>query len=98
MSKATINARKASVPVDFYPIDGEVLAICQSLNICTYGKDLKDAEASMKELLEGWLESVKARGMLAKTLQSLGWTKQGKSGKVRPPKVFHRDLAVPSLA
>jgi predicted RNase H-like HicB family nuclease len=64
------------VKVEIFPEENLFVALCPELNISSFGETIEQAEKSIKEALEAFLEECEAMNTLEIVLEESGFIKQ----------------------
>jgi predicted RNase H-like HicB family nuclease len=92
------------VPVNIFKEGGQYVAVCGMLGLASHGKTEHEARASMRGVVEAFLEEVIEMGTLTEVLTERGWRKTAAGTKPSsrgvswvPPKVVTATVASASL-
>lgn len=71
--------------VDYFEEGGVIVALCPQLQVSSFGDTLQEAEASIREAIELFLEGCKSSGTLDEVLEESGFTKSNGKWVQRKP-------------
>lgn len=71
--------------LDYFEEDGTIVAVCPELQVSSFGDTLEEAEKSMKEALDLFLEGCETMGTLNEVLEESGFKKTGEKWVYRKP-------------
>ena len=62
---------------EIYPEGDQYVGVCPELNVSSFGDTSREAEESLQEAVEAFLEGCQMLGTLEEVLQESGFTKTG---------------------
>ncbi|MCI0691346.1 type II toxin-antitoxin system HicB family antitoxin [candidate division KSB1 bacterium] len=76
---------KIELPIDYFEEDGTIVALCPTLQVSSFGDTLDEAEKSIKEALELFIEGCETLGTINEVLEESGFRKIGDKWVPRKP-------------
>ena len=66
---------QVKLKTEFFEEDGQVIGIATEINVGSSGVDLADAQRSLREAIELWIEDCSERGVLEDILEEDGFVR-----------------------
>ena len=76
---------KINLHIEYFEENGTIVALCPELQVSSFGDTLKEAEQSIKEALELFIDGCKEMGTLYEVLEESGFIKIGEEWIHRKP-------------
>ena len=73
------NSFRTKLTVSIYKEGRQFVAFCPTLDLCSQGKSVKEAQKNFEETFDLFLEEVVEKGTLDQVLSDCGWKKETKS-------------------
>ena len=70
---------QTKLTISIYKENGQFVAFCPSLDVCSQGKSVKEAQKNFEEAFSLFLDEVVKKGTLDQVLSDCGWKKETKS-------------------
>lgn len=70
-----MNTPQIKLKTEFFEEDGQIIGIAPEINVGSSGIDLADAQRSLREAIELWIEDCSERGVLKQILEEDGFTR-----------------------
>lgn len=67
---------RIKLKTEFFEEDGQIIGIAPEINVGSSGSDIADAERSLKEAIELWLEGCIGMGTLEQVLEEDGFKRE----------------------
>jgi len=84
---------KISVKIEIFKEGDIYVALTPELNVSSFGETIEEAQKSIKEAIEAFIEECQEMGTLEEVLEEAGFLKIGDIWKPREP-VLEQNLAV----
>ena len=84
---------KISVKIEIFKEGDIYVALAPELNVSSFGETIEEAQKSIKEAIEAFIEECQEMGTLEEVLEEAGFLKIGDIWKPREP-VLEHNLAV----
>lgn len=81
---------------EFFEEDGQIIGMAPEINVGSSGQDIADAERSLKEAVELWIEGCISMGTLEQVLEEDGFRREA-DGAWRHPQALSLQTATFSL-
>lgn len=78
-----MNTSNIQFRAEFFKEDGQVVGLVPELNVSSFGDDLAQARASLKEAVELFMEECNSMGTLEEVLEESGYQKKSDNGSIR---------------
>jgi len=85
--------KKLTFRAEFFQEDDVYVGLCPELNVSSFGEDIEDAQQSLQEAVEAFIETCEEMGTLEEVLEESGFLKEKDTWFSREPVVEER-LAV----
>jgi predicted RNase H-like HicB family nuclease len=94
---------KIELQIDYFEEDSAIVALCPELQVSSFGDTLEEAENSIKEAIDLFLEGCESLGTLEEVLEESGFKKSDEKWIPRKPikttkTTLHRSAGIASYA
>ncbi|OGY91688.1 MAG: hypothetical protein A3H70_01475 [Candidatus Komeilibacteria bacterium RIFCSPLOWO2_02_FULL_48_11] len=85
---------------EFFEEDGQIIGIAPEINVGSSGRDIVDAQRSLKEAIELWIEGCIEMGTLEQVLDEDGFSRKADGDWVHRQALSHQTatFSLPDLA
>ena len=71
-----MNTPQIKLKTEFFEEDGQIIGIAPEINVGSSGMNMEDAQRSLKEAVELWLEGCQEMGTLEQVLEEDGFKRE----------------------